>query len=103
MTPTVIYSAVAFVWIFGNLFELLAWYESMELNKTNFTCVENQEFFDGPRQTAIRGISIIVELIIPMTSLVVSYGIILRKIRKQRRVMDRKNTRSAAQQGKKSQ
>ena len=73
----------------------------MEIDRTNFTCVENQDFLDSPWYTVTGGISVIVVIILPMASLAVSYGIILCKIRRQRKVMDKKNVRDASKQGRK--
>ena len=102
MTPTVAYLAIAFIWMFGNLFEILAWHDVLKVDRTNLTCVENQDFLDSPKQTTLQGITAIVELIFPMTSLVVLYGIILYKIRRQSRVMDRRNIRDASAKGMKN-
>ena len=102
MTPTVAYLAIAFVWMFGNLFEIFAWHDVLKVDRTNLTCVENQDFLDSPKQTTLQGITAIVELIFPMTSLVVLYGIILYKIRRQSRVMDRRNIRDASAKGMKN-
>ena len=99
VTKPVTYSAVAFAWMFGSLFQLLAWYGLKKINTTNLTCVENQNFSDSPQPIIIIGITILVELILPMTNLVVCYGIILHKIRRQRRVMGENSVREAKQQG----
>ena len=99
MTPAVAYSAIAFVWMFGNLFELLAWHQLLKVDNTNLTCVLNLDFVVSAEHTAVRLITIILESILPMTSLAVCYGIILYKIRKQRRVMCQKNVAYVTKQG----
>ena len=99
MTPTVVNAAIVFVWMFGNLFEPLAWHPLQKLDKSNLTCVEDLDFLASDQYTTILGISVIVELLLPMASIVVCYSIILYKIRKQRRIMGKDVVKYATEQG----
>ena len=99
VTLSVTYSTIAnLAWIFGNLFHPLATYGLQEINRTNLTCVENQDFFDSPQRTVIKIISVIVHLILPTMSLIVCYGIILYKIRRMGRVRGKNKVRETTHQ-----
>ena len=102
MTPVVINAAIVFVWMFGNLFEQVAWHQLLKVDKSNLTCVEDLDFLASEQYTTMTGVSVILELLLPMTNIIVCYCIILYKIRKQRRVMSKDIVIYTTEQGMKN-